>query len=415
MKRVMNQCLFPAKVGAGRFALEHLPFDLSGYGASRPLVVVTEEADRAEVLKPLEKAFRGSGLSMGIYTMDGGATPDAVKEAWGHFSEGGFDSVIAVGGGAVLDLAKCLSVAGGAGPDALRALMKGEERCQGQAPLAWVPTLDLDGREAWPVATMGDNELFSMDLVPCIITIDPRMMVGGTSETLIEAAMGALASALSLFEGDMAGSLSRPYARMVSRQVMAGLLPMLERQDETGLLARLKGAIWSPSREDEMAFVTALALSGALYESYNQSLTAALARVLAQPGRHSQNTLAAVLSPSVLSWVHRKGEVSLSPLLMALDGPEAFCAAPQDQRAELGIMRVRELLNRLWYATETRFPRTLADLGLATDALGTLCDAVCEGLEGWSAQDVEAILMGAGLSLSRMEEPQVVESTEEVV
>lgn len=98
MNTNITQFVFPSKIGAGTRAMEHLPYDLSGFGAVRPMVVCLESLDTGGELNPLEDAFRGSGLTFGVYAMEATPTMETVREAWTHFHDGGFDAVIAVGG-----------------------------------------------------------------------------------------------------------------------------------------------------------------------------------------------------------------------------------------------------------------------------------------------------------------------------
>ncbi|MCG8470446.1 MAG: iron-containing alcohol dehydrogenase [Desulfobacterales bacterium] len=415
MKSVMNQCLFPAKIGAGRFALEHLPFDLGSYGASRPMVICSEEADSESTLAPLADAFRGSGISLGVFSLSGDATPETVKEAWGHFSEGGFDSVIAVGGGVIMDVAKALCVAGGAGPDALRNLMQGGRRVVGQAPLAWVPTLDLDGFETTPSFRLKGQTLEAMEVAPRIITIDPRMMSGKVKNTLSEAALRAFVSALCLYEADISATLSRPYAHMVAGRVLAGLFPLLAANEETpGLFSRLKARWFTPCREEEMAFVTALALSGSLYPALKKSLTGHLAHSLSEGARVSEPVLAAVLLPSVLEYAHKVRGEDLSDLLLSLGDRDTQCATPRSQRSEKGLSMIREALNRLWFVSETASPRTLSEAGVEIESLADIGAQVAESVTGWQPHEVEALLVGAYTDIPFETRTTPVKSAEEV-
>lgn len=137
----VKQFVFPSKIGAGSKALEHLPFDLGGFGAVRPMVVCTADLDKEGGLKPLEDAFKGSGLTFGIYGMDEEPSLEIVREVWTHYNDGGFDAVIAVGGGSVVDVAKCLTVAAAGSPDALRTLLSEGGRLITPRPLPGFPPL----------------------------------------------------------------------------------------------------------------------------------------------------------------------------------------------------------------------------------------------------------------------------------
>lgn len=388
------QFVFPSKIGAGSRALEHLPFDLSGFGAQRPMVVCADDLDKGGGLTPLEGAFKGSGLGLGVYGMDEAPSLEAVREVWTHYSQGGFDAVIAVGGGAVVDVAKCLAVAAAGGPEALRRLLGDGGTVGVTAPFAWVPTLAMTGREAAPEALLGGRTLHGPALSPNLIAVDPRMLADVPGFGVAEAGVGALAAALSLYESGGVNALALPYARLTAQRVMAGLDLFLSPRDEKrGRISRWLGL--GEKREGEVAFATALAVSGGLLPEAQKSLTFALADVLTPVSRCSQGVLAAVLLPSVLAYAHRVRGEDLSDMLSALGGLDLLCATPVQQRAEAALALVREKINRLWLFSEAGFPRTLAEAGIEREALGDLCDRASARADGWQRHEVEALLFAA--------------------
>jgi alcohol dehydrogenase len=394
MNTGVTEFVFPSKIGAGSRALEHLPFDLGGFGAVRPMVVCDAGLDKEGGLKPLEEAFRGSGLTFGIYGLDTDPSLEAVREVWTHYSDGGFDAVIAVGGGAVVDVAKCLAVAAAGAPDVLRDLLREGGTVADTAPFAWVPTLEVTGREAAPEAVLEGRVLQGTALSPNMIAVDPRMLSVRRTGTLAEAGLGALAASLSLYESGTVNSLALPYARMAARQVMAGLDPLLsESGEKRGWLSRILGV--GEKREGEVAFVTAMAAAGSLRPEARKSLTFVLADVLAPVSRCSREVLAAVILPSVLEYAHRVRGEDLSDMLSALGDLDLLCATPVHQRAEAALALVREKINSLWLLSAPELPRTLAEAGIERETLIGLCDEATAMAEGWQHHEVETLLLAA--------------------
>ncbi|VFQ47346.1 iron-containing alcohol dehydrogenase [Desulfoluna butyratoxydans] len=405
--------IFPSKIGAGSRALEHLPFDLGGFGAQRPMVVCAEALDSKGGLKPLESAFKGSGLTYGVYAVEDMPTLETVREVWGHYNEGGFDAVIAVGGGAVTDVGKCLAVAAQGGPEALRELLAGGGTASATAPFAWVPTLELTGREAAPEAALGNQVIRGTSLCPNLIAVDPRMLQGQAGAGLVEAGLGALAAALCLYEPVEANPLALPYARLTARQVVAGLMPLLTRAEAPrGRLSRLFGT--GGPREEEVAFVTAMAVSGGLLPEARKSLTFVLADVLSPAAGVSREVLAAVLLPTVLEYISRVRGQDLSGLLSALADLDLLCATPVNQRAEAALAMVRETINRLWIFSEARLPRSLAEAGLEKETLQGLCEQAAAMAEGWQRQEVESLLLSAWDGTRPDPNNQPIRATQEV-
>ncbi|MBI9093087.1 MAG: iron-containing alcohol dehydrogenase [Desulfobacterium sp.] len=386
--------VFPSKIGAGTRAMAHLPYDLSGFGAVRPMVVCLESVDTDGELNPLEDAFRGSGLTFGVYAMEATPTMETVREAWTHYHEGGFDAVIAVGGAVVMDVAKCLAVAGANTPDLLREMLNTGGTVSKTVPFAWVPTLDAMCGDSAPQACLGGKQINGEALVPNLIAIDPRMLSSRDPYTMAEAGLGALATALCLYEEGEIHGLIRPYVQLSVRQVMAGLLPLMGPQKTPS-----KGALrWFPKekgREEEVAYVTAMAVAGALEPLAKKSLTFSLANALAPLSRVSTEVLAGVLLPWLLNHVHEQKERELSSMLMALGDMEHLCATPDPQRTGAALALLQEKINRIWLGTGARLPRTLKKAGIPRERLLECSQGVAEAIEGWHAHEIEALLLTA--------------------
>jgi alcohol dehydrogenase len=394
MNTNVTQFVFPSKIGAGTRAMEHLPYDLSGFGAVRPMVVCLESVDMDGELNPLEDAFRGSGLTFGVYAMEDTPTMETVREAWTHYHEGGFDAVIAVGGGAVMDVAKCLAVAGANSPDLLRELLHEGGTVSKTMPFAWVPTLDATCGDSAPRACLGGKRINGQAMVPNLIAIDPRMLLSRAPYALAEAGLGALATALCPYEGGEIHGLIRPYVQLSVRRVMEGLLPLMQPGETPPKGVRR----WFPKkkgREEEVAHVTAMAVAGALEPVANKSLTFGLANALAPLSRVSTEMLAAVLLPWVLKHAHEQKGRNLSSMLMALGGMERLCATPEPQRTGAALALLQEKINRIWLATETRLPRTLKEAGIPRENLLECSQGVASKIEEWHPREIEALLLTA--------------------
>ncbi len=394
MNRNVTQFVFPSKIGAGTRAMEHLPYDLSGFGAVRPMVVCLESVDADGELTPLEDAFRGSGLTFGVYAMEATPTMETVREAWTHYHEGGYDALIAVGGGVVMDVAKCLAVAGANTPDLLRELLHEGGTVSKTVPFAWVPTLDATCGDSAPRACLGGKRINGTALSPNIIAIDPRMLSSRDPYAVAEAGLGALATALCPYEKGEIHGLIRPYVQLSVRQVMEGLLPLMQPR-ETPPKGALRWFRKEKGREEEVAHVTAMAVAGSLEPGAKKSLTFGLANALAPLSRVSAEVLAGVLLPWVLNHAHEQKGRDLSSMLRAMGDMERLCATPEPQRTKAGLALLQEKINRIWLATETRLPRTLEEAGIPREGLLECCQGVASAIEGWDSQEIEALLLTA--------------------
>lgn len=103
----------PVKVIAGKAALEHIPYELTGLAAKRPMIVTDKGGVRAAgLLEPVIAACEESGLE--IVSIYDDVPPDSstsvVKDIASVYRKEKCDSIIAVGGGSAIDTGKAVNI-----------------------------------------------------------------------------------------------------------------------------------------------------------------------------------------------------------------------------------------------------------------------------------------------------------------
>ena len=102
----------PVKVIAGKAALEHIPYELTGMAAKRPMIVTDKGVRAAGLLEPVIAACEESGLE--ITTIYDDVPPDSsttvVRDIAGIYRQEKCDSIIAVGGGSAIDTGKAVNI-----------------------------------------------------------------------------------------------------------------------------------------------------------------------------------------------------------------------------------------------------------------------------------------------------------------
>jgi alcohol dehydrogenase len=98
----------PVKIIAGNKALESIPYELNLLNAERPLIITDKGIVEAGLLKILVKAFRDSDIVIGAIYDDTPADSsiEVVNEIPRVYHDNRCDSLIAIGGGSVIDTAK---------------------------------------------------------------------------------------------------------------------------------------------------------------------------------------------------------------------------------------------------------------------------------------------------------------------
>ncbi len=102
---------FPTRIVYGRGAIKELPNELKRVGATRPLLVTDKGILQAGLLRFVTPLLEQAGIKAPVFT-DFAANPtdaDALKGVEAYRAAGA-DSVLGVGGGASLDMAKAIAL-----------------------------------------------------------------------------------------------------------------------------------------------------------------------------------------------------------------------------------------------------------------------------------------------------------------
>src|SRR5690606_15951932 len=149
----------PVKIVAGAAALEHVPYELASIGATKPLVI-TDKGVRAAGLVDVvldALAHAGSATPPVYDDVPPDSGTDIVAAIAQVYRSRGCDSLIALGGGSVIDTAKAVNILVSEGGDDLRAYSGTGVVKRRLRPLFVMPTTSGTGSEATSVAVIRDS------------------------------------------------------------------------------------------------------------------------------------------------------------------------------------------------------------------------------------------------------------------
>ncbi|NMC90700.1 MAG: iron-containing alcohol dehydrogenase, partial [Smithella sp.] len=138
----------PFKTNSGNKALSHLPVELAGFNAARPLVVASAGTEGQKAVRILKSAFGDSGMTLALFdNVTQAADLGLVDHLKNLCLEKKVDAVIALGGGKAADVAKVLNLAVSLKtPDARQLLPETPIRVR-LLPLVVAPAAGADGLE----------------------------------------------------------------------------------------------------------------------------------------------------------------------------------------------------------------------------------------------------------------------------
>ena len=177
----------PIRFGAGR--IDEIAHACATAGITKPLLVTDRGLAEMEITKRTLSLLEDAGLGAAIFAnVDPNPTDKNADEGVTFYREGGFDGVIAFGGGSGLDLAKVIAFMAGQ----TRPMWDFEDigdwwtraDPDGIAPVVAVPTTAGTGSEVGRASVITNSEthekkiIFHPKMLPAVVIADPELTVG---------------------------------------------------------------------------------------------------------------------------------------------------------------------------------------------------------------------------------------------
>ena len=176
---------YPTKIIFGAGTITRLPESCRKLGMSKPLLITDEGLAASSIVSTAMATDKNIGLFSGV---KGNPTGKNVEDGVRAYHDGGYDGVIAFGGGSGIDAAKAI------------ALMVGQDRplwdfedvgdnwtrvnVEAMAPVVAVPTTAGTGSEVGRASVITNEDthekkiIFHASMLPAIVIADPELTVG---------------------------------------------------------------------------------------------------------------------------------------------------------------------------------------------------------------------------------------------
>ena len=346
----------PVKVIAGKAALEHIPYELTGLGAKRPMIVTDKGVRAAGLLDPVIAACEESGLE--IISIYDNVPPDSstgvVRDIAGIYRSEKCDSIIAVGGGSAIDTAKAVNILVSEGGDDIAAYSGAGVIKHPLKPFLVVPTTAGTGSEVTSVAVITDTAksvklpFTSSFLLPNAAVIDPRMTLTLPPHITAATAMDAMTHATEAFTCMAKNPLSDAYATAAIKKISTSLLQVMDNPKDS---------------DGRLELAQASTMAGIAFSNSMVGLVHALGHATGAICHLPHGLCMSLYLPYVLEFNLESIRAPLGELLLYLEGPEVYSATPASRRAEASISALRKLRDELH--KRCKLPRTLKE----TDAV----------------------------------------------
>ena len=371
----------PVKIVFGKQALDNLPTELELFGGKRPMIVTDKGVTDAGLLKLVITAFAESDMTIGaVYDQ---VPPDSSKHVVGEvaaiFRRSRCDSLVAVGGGSVIDTAKGVNILITEKADDLMQFMGAQVLKKPMKPLIVVPTTAGTGSEVTYVAVISDPDadvkmaFSSYHLLPRAAILDPRMTLTLPPRMTAATGMDALTHAVESYICLQKNPISDAHAMAAIRMISENLITVV--QDGKNEQAR-------------MSLLTAACMAGAAFSNSMVGMVHSLGHALGGICHVPHGMAMSLFLPYGLEYNMEKAGEAIGELLLPLAGSEIYATTPLEKRPQKTVQFIRNLRDQLHELTG--LPRTLKEAGIAREKLPEIAKtAINDGSAMFNPEELE--------------------------
>lgn len=351
----------PVKILSGKKALENIPFELKQMDAHRPILLTNSMLTQIGLTGTLMRALAESDVTVAAVFEE--VPPDSsihvVNEAGRIYRREECDSIIALGGGSVIDTAKGLSILISQETDDVMQFMGYEILKAGKhVPFVVIPTTAGTGSEATLVAVIANPEahvkmeFISYKLLPDVAVLDPRMTASLPPRMTASTGMDALVHAVEAYTCIQKNPLSDAYA-VAALNLIRKYLPTAVRDGR--------------NEEARMAMANAALMAGVSFSNSMVGLVHAIGHACGGVSRVPHGDAMTVLLPHCMEYNMDAIAGLYGELLLPLAGPEEYARTPQAERPAKTVDVLRGLIGMLHDVSG--LPTTLSQAGAKQEDL----------------------------------------------
>jgi len=322
------------KINCGENAVGTIGTELAYFGAERPLLLTASSAVKLGVTSKVRNVLKAAAKKeVATYEyVDTTFDEGKVREIKALYEKEKCDAIIAVGGDATMEAAKCLRLFLTENCEELVPILGVGNAKPKEIPLIAVPTENGTGKEAGGYLENDNNYVASRSLVPNVVIIDEESAMAAPTRTVAACGVAAMANAIEAYLNTEEESPVEIYAEKAIRLLSKHLLKAVENGED-----------------EEACRATALAgtLGGIAYAEAPYGQAHALAKGLADTtGEPIEEMYAIVLVPALESAL-KYAEKRVKNLLLAIVGADEYAETPNSERTQRTIKEVATLLEKL--------------------------------------------------------------------
>lgn len=369
------------KINAGIEALETIPYELGLSNSNRPIIITDQGIVNAGLLKIVLDSFADSQLIVGAIfdQTPSDSSLDVVNAVAKIYKENNCDSIIAIGGGSVIDTAKGVNIIISEQTDDIRQFMGVDRLTKPQRPLIVVPTTSGTGSEVTLVAVISDKEnnvklpFTSNLLLPKVAVLDPRMTLSLPPKITAATGMDALTHAIEAYTCLQKNPLSDAYAISAINLIRENLLEVVKN---------------GKNADARFAMANASLMAGIAFSNSMVGGVHAIGHACGGVAHIHHGLAMSILLPNVMRYNMDVIEDLYAELLLFIAGEEIFVSTKKEERAEMCIKSIENLKTQLHNICG--MPQSLSEAGVKENQLEDIANtALNDGAMSPNPKDMD--------------------------
>ena len=344
------------KILSGENALENIPKELLLLGAKNVLIISDNTLNKIGTVQIVVDAIYSDEICIkDIYTdVPADSSIEIINEIVKRYKENRCDSIIAIGGGSVIDTAKGVRMTLSQEKDNVLELEGCEMISYGKhIPFIAIPTTSGTGSETTLVAVIMDKiknikmEFISYFLLPDIAVLDPRMTILLPSKITASTGMDALCHAIEAYTCLQKNPLSDAYAISAIELIRDNLIEAVKN---------------GKNKKVRLSMANASLMAGVSFSNSMVGLIHAIGHAIGGVCHVPHGDAMAILMPHCMRFNKDKLDEEYGKLLLYIAGAGLYANTNKQDRAEITIQCIEKLLDNL--NELTGLPKKLSDVNV---------------------------------------------------
>lgn len=328
------------KIISGKNALENIPFELSNLEAKKPLILTTKSMIKNGQLDIVTNAMKNANIEVGLIFKDipQDSSIEIVNDISQLYKDNKCDSIVAIGGGSVIDTAKGVNMLVSTDATDLKDYM-GLEMLGGKLkPFIVVPSTSGTGSEATLVSVIADPsrnvkmEFISYSILPDVAVLDPRMTLTLPPKLTASTGIDALTHSIEAFSGFQKNPISDVYA-LTSIELISNYLE--------------KAVVDGKDEKARLAMANASLMAGVAFSNSMVGIVHAIGHACGGVSKVPHAEAMTILLPYCMNLNLELCQEEYSRILLAFSGPEVYSQTSKEERGRRCIDEINKFIVNL--------------------------------------------------------------------